>query len=316
MKNTKKAIEAFSNYLQKKEHVIPWVLLLGEKGSGKTTLLYYLLSSNRDKVYPDTAMNWIDISYSKEWFKIIDLGKEILNDDSVMQYFLSIADGIVYVINGDSIVSLAESIEPFHETVEKIPSNVPLLVIINKRNPDMEIDLSSLMNQFDLGRISSPTDPRSFHFEICTITTGEGVYRAFDWFISKLMSYEGYHETVSIHRVLIYDVNGLLDFDAQFSNVTSEAQDAVLITGLLSALNSMTRTLFKESSFLDVVTVGEYSMVLVSKQQKICCLFVERGGAIGKAKQIAEMILDLYLAEGDNSRIVIENIVEESKFKD
>ena len=316
MKNTKKAIEAFSTYLQKKEHTIPWVLLLGEKGSGKTTLLYYLLSSNRDKVFPDTALNWIDISYGADWFKLIDLGKEILIDDNVIEYFLSIADGIVYVINGESEETLKESTEQFHSIVDRIPSDVPLLVMINKRDPERKVNLSQVLSNYDLGRISSPTDPRSFHFEICTIMTGEGIYRAFDWFISKLMSYEGYHEMVSVHRVLIYDVNGLLDFDAQFSKITDSEQDAVLITGLLSALNSMTRTLFKDSSFLDVVTVGDYSMVLVSNKQKICCLFVERGGAIGKAKQIAEMILDIYLEEGEKGRLAIENIVEESKHKD
>ncbi len=75
----------------------------------------------------------------------------------------------------------------------------------------------------------------------------------------------------------------------------------------------MTRTLFKESSFLDVVTVGDYSMVLVTRKEKICCLFVERGDALGKAKQIAEMILDIFLTEGENGRMAIENLIEESK---
>ena len=316
MKSSKKNIEAFSLYLQKHEHVIPWVLLMGEKGSGKTTLLYYLLSSNRDKIFPDTAFNFIDISYGAEWFKLIDLGKEILEDERVVDFFLSIVNGVVYVINGESDDTLLKSTEKFHGIVEKIPSNVPLLILINKRNPERKIDTSQVLNFFDLGKISSPTDPRSFHFEPCTITSGDGIYRAFDWFVSKLMSYEGYHESVTVHRVLIYDVNGLLDFDAQFSNAIDETQDAVLITGLLSALNSMTRTLFKDSSILDVVTVGDYSMVLVSRSKKICCLFVERGGAIGKAKQVAEMILDIFLEEGENSRNAIEGIIEDSKHKD
>ncbi len=316
MKGSRKAIEAFSTYLQKKDHTIPWVLLMGEKSSGKTTLLYHLLSSSRDKVYPDTVMNWVDISYGTEWFKLIDLGKDILNDEKIVEYFLSITDGIVYTINGESEESLQKSIEPFHTIVDQLPSNVPLLVMINKRDPERKINLSEVMNYFDLTRISSPTEPRSFHFEICTIISGEGIYRAFDWFVSKLMAYEGYHETVTVHRALIYDVNGLLDFDAQFSNVTDREQDAVLITGLLSALNSMTRTLFKDSSFLDVVTVGDYSMVLVSRMQKICCLFVERGGALGKAKQIAEMVLDIFIEEGENGRIAIENLIEVSKNKD
>ncbi|NHJ41232.1 MAG: hypothetical protein FK731_14465 [Asgard group archaeon] len=316
MKNIRKMMESFVNHLDKKEHTIPWVLLIGDKGSGKTTLLYYLLSSNRDKVFPETIFNWIDVSYGTEWFKLIDLGREVIEDELMIEYFLSISDGIVYVINGESDSSLQNSIDSFHSIVEKIPSNVPLLVIINKRDPEIKIDLTDVMNYFDLTKISSPTDPRSFHFEICSIMTGDGVYRAFDWFVSKLMSYEGYHEMVTVHRVLIYDVNGLLDFDAQFTTISDEEQDAVLITGLLSALNSMTRTLFKDTSFLDVVTVGDYSMVLVSRSKKICCLFVERGDAIGKAKQIAEMILDIFLAEGENGRMAIENLVEESKHAD
>ncbi len=294
MKNMKKSIEAFTNYLQAKEHTVPWVLLLGEKGSGKTTLLYYLLSSNRDKIFPETAFNWVDISYGAEWFKLIDLGREILNDERIVDFFLNIVDGVVYVINGESSESLAASVEIFHKTVDRFPPNIPLLILVNKKNPELVVSLSEVLNYYDLARISSPIEPRSFHFEICTVMTGEGIYRAFDWFVSKLMAYEGYHESVSVHRVLIYDVNGLLDFDAQFVEITEGAQDAVLITGLLSALNSMTRTLFKDSSFLDVVTVGDYSMVLVSRKQKICCLFIERGGAIGKAKQIAEMILDIF----------------------
>ncbi|MHA1631181.1 MAG: ADP-ribosylation factor-like protein [Candidatus Heimdallarchaeota archaeon] len=313
MKNLKKSVEAFTAFLQNAKHSIPWVLLLGEKGSGKTTLLYYLLSSNRDKVFPETAFNWIDISYGTEWFKLIDLGKEILNDERIIEYFLNIADGVVYVINGETDESLRNSTENFHKIIDKIPSNIPLLTLINKRNPERKINLNKALSFFDLGKISSPNDPRSFHFEICTILTGDGVYQAFDWFVSKLMDYEAYHESVTVHRVLIYDVNGLLDFDAQFSNIINKSEDAVLITGLLSALNSMTRTLFKESSFLDVVTVGDYSMVLVTRKEKICCLFVERGDALGKAKQIAEMILDIFLTEGENGRIAIENLVEESK---
>jgi hypothetical protein len=309
-------MESLTTILNKKEHTIPWVLLIGEKGSGKTTLLYYLLSSNRDKIFPDTLFNWIDISYGTEWFKLIDLGKEILADENVVEYFLSIADGIVYVIDGETNESLAQAIEPFHNIIDKIPSNVPLLIMINKKTPEREIEVNHVMSFFDLAQISSPTDPRSFHFEVCTIVTGDGVYRAFDWFVSKLMAYEGYHEVVTISRVLIYDMNGLLDFDAQFSDISDQEQDAVLITGLLSALNSMTRTLFEESSFLDVVTVGDYSMVLVSRSQKVCCLFVERGDAIGKAKQVAEMILDIFLSDGENGRIAIENLVEESKHSD
>jgi hypothetical protein len=316
MKSQKKAMEAITAFLDKREHKIPWILLLGEESSGKTTLLYYLLSSNRDKIYPDTTFNWIDISYGSEWFKLIDLGKEVLEDEFVVDYFLSIADGIVYVINGETDESLAKSVEPFHEIIDKIPSNIPLLIIINKKSSERQIDVRHVMNYFDLAKISSPTDPRSFHFEVCTIITGDGIYRAFDWFVSKLMAYEGYHEVVTITRVLIYDVNGLLDFDAQFSEIADKEQDAVLITGLLSALNSMTRTLFEESSFLDVVTVGDYSMVLVSRQQKICCVIIERGDAVGKAKQVAEMILDIFLAEGENGRIAIENLVEESKHSD
>lgn len=316
MKNLRKMMESLVAYLSKREHTIPWVLLIGEKGSGKTTLLYYLLSSNRDRVFPETIFNWIDVSYGTEWFKLIDLGREVLEDELIVDYFLSISDGIVYVIDGESDLSLQNSCDAFHSIVEKIPSNVPLLVVINKKDPERKIDLNDAMNYFDLAKISSPTDPRSFHFEICSIITGDGIYRAFDWFVSKLMSYEGYHEMVTIHRVLIYDVNGLLDFDAQFTIITDEEQDAVLITGLLSALNSMTRTLFKDTSFLDVVTVGDYSMVLVSRSKKICCLFVERGDAIGKAKQVAEMILDIFLTEGENGRMAIENLVEESKHND
>ena len=316
MKNLRKMMESLVAYLSKREHTIPWVLLIGEKGSGKTTLLYYLLSSNRDRVFPETIFNWIDVSYGTEWFKLIDLGREVLEDELIVDYFLSISDGIVYVIDGESDLSLQNSCDAFHSIVEKIPSNVPLLVVINKKDPERKIDLNDAMNYFDLAKISSPTDPRSFHFEICSIITGDGIYRAFDWFVSKLMSYEGYHEMVTIHRVLIYDVNGLLDFDAQFTIITDEEQDAVLITGLLSALNSMTRTLFKDTSFLDVVTVGDYSMVLVSRSKKICCLFIERGDAIGKAKQVAEMILDIFLTEGENGRMAIENLVEESKHND
>ncbi|MHA1213025.1 MAG: ADP-ribosylation factor-like protein, partial [Candidatus Heimdallarchaeota archaeon] len=88
MKNLKKNIDAFSAFIQNKDHRIPWVLLMGEKGSGKTTLLYYLLSSNRDKVFPETAFNMIDISYGTEWFKLIDLGREILEDVRIVDYFL------------------------------------------------------------------------------------------------------------------------------------------------------------------------------------------------------------------------------------
>ncbi|MHA1307408.1 MAG: ADP-ribosylation factor-like protein, partial [Candidatus Heimdallarchaeota archaeon] len=264
----------------------------------------------------ETRLNWIDVSYGQEWFKLIDLGQDIIEDEAVIEYFISIADGIVYVVNGENEASLKESIEPFHHIVEKIPSEIPLLILINKRNPEVKLSASDVMNYFDLGLISSPTDPRSFHFEVCTILSGEGIYRGFDWFVSKLMSYDGYHESVSIDRVLIYDVNGLLEFDAQFASTSDKEQDAVLITGLLSALNSMTRTLFKDSSFLDVVTVGDYSMVLVSRDLKICCLFVERGGAIGKAKQIAEMVLEIFLAEGEEGRITIENLIEESRHKE
>ena len=316
MKVQKKITESFINLVKKENHKVPWVLLIGEKGSGKTTALYYLLSSNRDKIYPDTAFNLIDVSYGQEWFKLMDLGKDVLKDELMVEFFISIADGLVYVIDGETEATLKKSVEPFHQFVSKIPSNIPLLILINKKNPENKINLNDILNYFDLGLISSPNDPRSFHFEICTIMTGEGVYRGFDWFVSKLMAYEGYHEIVTIHRVLIYDVNGLLDFDAQFTEITDNEQDAVLITGLLSALNSMTRTLFKDSSFLDVVTVGDYSMVLVTRSQKVCCLFIERGGAIGKAKQIAEMILDIFLEEGENGRIAIENLIEESKHKD
>ncbi|MFW9922791.1 MAG: ADP-ribosylation factor-like protein [Candidatus Thorarchaeota archaeon] len=316
MKTNKKTLEQLSVYLDKNTHTIPWILLLGDEGSGKTTTLYYLLSSNRDKIYPETALNWIDISYGQEWFKLIDLGKEILKNDKLVDYFLSLCDGLVYVLNGESQEQLQKSVEPFNKIIEKIPFDVPLLVLVNKKDPENKIDLSEVLNLFDLGKISSPTDPRSFHFEICTIITGEGIYRAFDWFVSKLMAYEGYHESVTIHRVMIYDMNGLVDYDGRFSEVTDNAHDAVLITGLLSALNSMTKTIFNSSSFLDVVTVGDFSMVLVTRGQKICCLFIERGGAIGKAKQIAEMILDIFLEEGYEGKIAIENLVEESKKKD
>lgn len=316
MKAQKKVIESFTNLVKKENHKVPWVLLVGEKGSGKTTALYYLLSSNRNKIYPDTIFNLIDVSYGQEWFKLVDLGKEVLKDEILVEFFISIADGLVYVIDGETEETLKKSVEPFHKFVTEIPSNIPLLILINKKNPENNINLNDILNYFDLGLISSPNDPRSFHFEICTVISGEGVYRGFDWFVSKLMAYDGYHEIVTIHRVLIYDVNGLLDFDAQFTEITDNEQDAVLITGLLSALNSMTRTLFKESSFLDVVTVGDYSMVLVTRSQKVCCLFIERGGAIGKAKQIAEMILDIFLEEGENGRIAIENLIEESKHKD
>ncbi|MEA2069867.1 MAG: ADP-ribosylation factor-like protein [Asgard group archaeon] len=316
MRASRRALESFSKHFSKEKHTIPWILMMGEKGSGKTSCLYYLLSSNRDKIYPETAINWIDISYGPEWFKLIDLGKELSEDKEIVEYFLSIVDGLVYIIKGEDKESLKESVKTFHETIEKVPSNVPILVMINKYEKDFDIDINDIMNYFDLSKISSPVEPRSFHFEICNIITGQGVYRAFDWFVSKLLSYEGYHETVNIHRVLIYDVNGLLDLDLQFTDVINDQYDAVLLTGLLSAVNSMTSTIFKGKNYLDVITVGDFSMVLVSRGQKICCLFVERGGAIGKAKQIAEMILDICFEEEKDGILAIESLVEENRHKD
>jgi GTPase SAR1 family protein len=218
MKVSRKTAEALSNHLHKDTHKIPWVLMLGEKGSGKTTCLYYLLSSTRDKEFPDTPVNWVDINYGREWFKLIDLGQDMIQDQEMVNFFISLADGFVYVFNGESIEKLKESIERFNKIIKKIPPNLPLLILINKRNPDFNVAINDIMDYFDLSLIASPNDPRSFHFEIVSFLTGDGVYRAFDWFVSQLLAYEGYEETITIHRVIIYDVNGLLQYDGQFSH--------------------------------------------------------------------------------------------------
>jgi GTPase SAR1 family protein len=314
-KEIKRSAEYFTKKLVDREHKVPWILLQGEPNSGKTTCMYYLLSSHRMKTYPHSMFNLIDVSYGKNWFKLMDIDAEMQKDESIKQFFMELADGIVYVIDADSPEKLKESIEPFHEALQNIPSDIPMLIIINQKQTDVEIDIEEVLNLFDLTKISSPAENRSFHFEVCNLMTGEGVYSAFDWFISKLTAVEEYHETVSIHRILIYDINGLLAYDALFSDIINTEHDAVLITGLLSALNSVSKNLFRETSNLDVVSIGDYSLVLFSREAYICTLLIERGGSYKKAKQIAEMILEIYLENGEAGRQAIKKLVMENQEK-
>ncbi|MBD3189734.1 MAG: hypothetical protein GF308_03780 [Candidatus Heimdallarchaeota archaeon] len=312
-KTIRKALNSLSGYFQKENRNIPWILLQGEPKSGKTTCLYYLLSVNRDRKYPETQLNMIDVAYGNYWFKLIDLGKELEQDPEIVQFFTNMVDGVVYIISGKSEQAIIDSIEPFNEAMGSIPKNIPVLVIINKWDPKVQINLGKAMELFDLINISSPDDPRSFHFEICNFNAGDGVYRAFDWLVSKLTAFQGFHEEVSIRRILIYDRNGLLQFDMPITPTTNEEEDGVLLSGLLSALNHMARRVFADTSYLDVVTIGDYSMVLVPRGDQICCILMDRGGPISKAKQIGRKTLDIFNEEGTKGRIAIEQLVEESK---
>ncbi len=281
--------------ISSQERKIPQCAILGLEGSGKSSVVSRLLYGTVSEDQPDQSTCYINITYGKSTITILEADEETSRESPYFQDILSKIDGIVFVIDTQSIRHVEASFEYIFSLFDKIPQTTSILFLANKIDMPDAVPFPDLLQDPAFQVIMDDIN-RSVSIYPVSIKTGENFYTAFDWVISRMTGRTPLREEVTPKRVIILQEGGVPAFDHTFDASIAE-HDSTLLGGLISALNIMASTIFESQSVMDVVKLGGYKMVIRKMEGWSIVLFVDRDDSESKAQSLAEEILNAFQEE-------------------
>jgi len=277
------------------EEKIPQCAILGLEGSGKSSVVSRLLYGTVSDDQPDQQTCYINVSYGKSTITILEADEETTRESPYFQDILGKIDGIVFVIDSQSLRHVEASFEYIFSLFDKIPSTTSILFLANKTDLPNCVPFPDLLQDPAFQVIMDDIN-RSVSIYPVSIKTGENFYTAFDWVISRMTGRTPLREEVTPKRVIILQEGGVPAFDHTFDS-SIEEHDSTLLGGLISALNIMASTIFESDSVMDVVKLGGMKMVIRKMGGWSIVLFVDRDDSESKAQSLAEEILNAFQEE-------------------
>jgi GTPase SAR1 family protein len=290
-----------SNYLSfirdklisSQEQKIPQLVILGLEGSGKSSVVSRLLYGTISDGQPPQLTCYINVTYGKSVITILEADEETARESPYFQDILGKIDGIVFVIDGQSVRHIEASFEYIFSLFDKIPQSTSILFLANKTDLPDSVPFPDLLQDPAFQVIMDDIN-RSVSIYPVSIKTGENFYTAFDWIISRMTGRTPLREEVNPKRVIILQEGGVPAFDHTFDK-SIEEHDSTLLGGLISALNIMASTIFESESVMDVVKLGVIKMVIRKMDSWSIVLFVDRDDSESKAQSLAEEILNAFI---------------------
>ena len=271
------------------------VVILGLDGSGKSSVVSRLLYGTVSADYPSQVTCYINVKYGKSIITVLEADEETTRESPYFQDILGKIDGIVFVIDAQSIRHVESSFEYIFSLFDKIPQSTSILFLANKIDLKNAVPFPDLLQDPAFQVIMDDIN-RSVSIYPVSIKTGENFYTAFDWIISSMTGRTPLREEVTPLRVIILQEGGVPAFDYTF-DASIEEHDSTLLGGLISALNIMASTIFESESVMDVVKLGGFKMVIRKMENWSIVLFVDRDDSESKAESLAEEILNAFMED-------------------
>jgi GTPase SAR1 family protein len=281
--------------ISSKDRKIPQVVILGLEKSGKSSVVNRLLYGTVSDAQPSQLTCFINVTYGKSVLTIIEADEETTRESPYFQDILSEIDGVVFVIDTQTLRHVEASFEYIFSLLDKIPQKTSILFLANKTDVPDSIPFPDLLQDEAFQVIMTDID-RSVSIYPVSARTGENFYTAFDWIISRMTGRTPLREEVNPKRVIILQEGGVPAFDYTF-DASIEEHDSTLLGGLISALNIMATTIFESESVMDVVKLGRVKMVIRKMGGWSIVLFVDRDDSESKAQSLAEEILNAFVEE-------------------
>ncbi len=292
-----------SNYLSfirdkmmtEKDRKIPQIVILGLEGSGKSTVLNRLLFGTIAEGQPSQSTCFVNVKYGTTILSVIEASEETARESPYFQDILGEIDGVVFVIDSQSLRHIESSFEYIFSLFDKIPQKTSILFLANKIDKPDSVPFPDLLQDPSFQIIMDDIN-RSVSIYPVSAKTGETFYTAFDWIISRMTGRTPLREDVTPRRVIILQEGGVPAFDYTFDS-SIEEHDSTLLGGLISALNIMATTIFESESVMDVVKLGAMKMIIRKVGGWSIVLFVGRDDSESKAQSLAEEILQAFIEE-------------------
>ena len=281
--------------ISSQEQKIPKCAILGLEGSGKSSVVSRLLYGTVSDDQPLQQTCYINVTYGKSTITILEADEETSRESPYFQDILGKIDGIVFVIDSQSMRHVEASFEYIFSLFDKIPQTTSILFLANKTDIQDSVPFPDLLQDPAFQVIMDDIN-RSVSIYPVSIKTGENFYTAFDWIISRMTGRTPLREEVTPKRVIILQEGGVPAFDHTF-DASIEEHDSTLLGGLISALNIMASTIFESESVMDVVKLGGVKMVIRKMGGWSIVLFVDRDDSESKAQSLAEEILNAFQEE-------------------
>lgn len=274
---------------------VPQLVILGLEGSGKSSVVSRLIHGTVSADHPPQLTCYINVKYGKSVITILEADEETTRESPYFQDILAKTDGILFVIDAQSMRHVESSFEYIFSLFDKIPQSTSILFLANKTDLPGAVPFPDLLQDPAFQVIMDDIN-RSVSIYPVSIKTGENFYTAFDWIISRMTGRTPLREEVTPLRVIILQEGGVPAFDHTF-DASIEEHDSTLLGGLISALNIMASTIFESESVMDVVKLGGVKMVIRKMGSWSIVLFVDRDDSESKAQSLAEEILQAFIEE-------------------
>ncbi len=169
------------------------VLMVGLDGAGKSSILYKLKLGTVVSTTPTVGFNLESISFKSFQLDVWDIGGQE-KFRSLWKHYTDESCGLIYVVDSSDPTRLGEAATELHKTLP-LMKNVPLLILLNKKDLKNTLSSVELMQAFKLLQI---TDRKWFVQDVSAIT-GDGLYEGIEWLTSVFdISLKSDHSTCSI----------------------------------------------------------------------------------------------------------------------
>ncbi|MHA1115143.1 MAG: ADP-ribosylation factor-like protein [Candidatus Heimdallarchaeaceae archaeon] len=260
------------------------VSIIGLEYSGKTTFLNWLIKQRFTRPKPTVGYNFEVLEVANMHINIFDLSGHEKFRENIWKNFVQSSVGIIFFVDSSDKKKLKKSAKWFwkvvNEWLQEIYSEYAVLFIANKADLKNSLDLETIINAFDLYKMSKYSNI-SFQVFKTSIKEELNIQIAFQWLVNKLNSITK-NQQVDIHALIISDkfANTLYSYDPH--NISSDHE---LLSGFVNAISSFSNELLGYEN-LKLVRIGQYYVLISQEQDYSVAIFSQSESNLPEARRI------------------------------
>ena len=278
------------------------IAIVGLENAGKTTLATRLQTGKFIKtITPTKGLDVETVEIKGNLFQLFDLGGHISFREMFWKTYVTLSQGIIFVIDFSDTKRLKQVVEWFWKCLEWNPT-APILILANKSDL-AHIKIDKLMNKIKLDQLPQQNPQRSFRIFEVSMKVGTNLDEAIGWFFQKIIPILT-QKKVKLIGIYLYLPTGIPIASHRFTRDSTGDFDEELVPGFLYALDQFASGVIGPSEGLNSISTAQGRILTVKREGVMCAIVTDKESDPITSRIIAESFLT-YVETAFSKKIIL-----------
>ncbi len=278
------------------------IAIVGLENAGKTTLATRLQTGKFIKtITPTKGLDVETVEIKGNLFQLFDLGGHISFREMFWKTYVTLSQGIIFVIDFSDTKRLKQVVEWFWKCLEWNPT-APILILANKSDL-AHIKIDKLMNKIKLDQLPQQNPQRSFRIFEVSMKVGTNLDEAIGWFFQKIIPILT-QKKVKLIGIYLYLPTGIPIVSHRFTRDSTGDFDEDMVPGFLYALDQFASGVIGPSEGLNAISTEQGRILTVKREGVMCAIVTDKESDPITSRIIAESFLT-YVETAFSKKIIL-----------